>query len=82
MGRWRGKNNEFWMDMKVITARMMMTKRANLGEPKREQEYPEQGNHKSLGAYPLFSEDSHVTLPLLPLSSFSLSSYSQETISL
>ena len=35
-GGWRRKNNEFWMDMRVITARMMMTKRANLGEPKRE----------------------------------------------
>jgi hypothetical protein len=68
--RKRGKNNEFWMDMGVITARMIMTKRANLGEPKREQECPEQGDHQSPGAYPLFSEDSHVALTLLPSKEF------------
>jgi hypothetical protein len=68
--RRRGKNNKFWMDMGVITARMIMTKRANLGEPKREQEGPEQGDHQSPGAYPLFSEDSHVTLTLLPPQQF------------
>jgi hypothetical protein len=61
--------------MGVITARMMMTKRAHLGKPKREQKCPEQGNHKSLGAYPLFSEDSHVTLTLLPPQQFSLFPY-------
>lgn len=47
-----------------------MTKRAYLGKPKREQKCPEQGNHKSLGADPLFSEDSHVTLTLLPPQQF------------
>ena len=38
---WRRRNNEFWMNMKVITTRMMMMKRTNLRESKKEQECPE-----------------------------------------
>ena len=40
-GGWRRRNNEFWMDMKVITIKMMMMKGTNLREPKKEQECPE-----------------------------------------
>jgi hypothetical protein len=70
MGRRRGKNGKFWMDMAVIATRMIMMERTNLGKPKREQECPEQSNGKSLEPYPLFSEATHVTFPLLPLKQF------------
>lgn len=58
--------SELRVDMGVVAARMCVVERANLGKPEREQKCPEQGNHKSPGPYPLFSEDSHVTILLLP----------------
>lgn len=70
LGGKRGKTDKLWMDMKEAATRMMVMERANLGESQRKQKCPKQDSHQSLGAHPLFSENSHVALPLLLLKLF------------
>jgi hypothetical protein len=50
------------MDVSAVAARVVMTQRANLRQPKRPQEGPDQGKDETAGLPPLLAQQCHAAL--------------------
>ena len=51
--------DKFWMDMRMVSARVLMVECPNLGEPKRHHQGANQEHHQLLAASGLSAHDDH-----------------------